>query len=416
MFGDVDVKYLEPVLAPLDKVDNKYIEAIKEYGKNNYKNALNIMDIIIDNSKDCKKENKHSGIFDFSFSNKLLKHTYINLVKLIIDKNEFNENKIKIYRQSVISQPKDYILHFVFFFKKDDDSIAAINEYRKQLKNSDVIRNKDVRVSLFEDFIEEQFGDSSKEKINELTNDIKKEIRESLGFHAMPIPKGEVFSSFIESLKNTISNYDYLKVKKDIYNKLSQKYNDFKDIEIGTFNYILNNFRSRYEILIGSKDFSKSFITSSWLYEHYYKVDTLDNTFIISGYIKAIESFMYEFIKASNGEDDYDNFIKKQKIKDIKTLGCLEYYLSNWYISDKYFSNGIKDTSGETLKNYKDYFRTLIRTIREDYRNNNFHIESLEASNISEIRDLSIYTLMILIGGLNIPMGSNIYKRLLTKE
>lgn len=57
-----------------------------------------------------------------------------------------------------------------------------------------------------------------------------------------------------------------------------------------------------YRYLIGGADFSKSFITSEYLYKQYDCDDCFDYTAVVSGYLKSIEQLLYHIASFSKGK------------------------------------------------------------------------------------------------------------------
>lgn len=57
---------------------------------------------------------------------------------------------------------------------------------------------------------------------------------------------------------------------------------------------ILHIKRSLYELMIGQSDFADSFISSEWYYDIHTITGVIDETGVVTGYLKSIEQLLFE--------------------------------------------------------------------------------------------------------------------------
>ena len=112
----------------------------------------------------------------------------------------------------------------------------------------------------------------------------------------------------------------------------------FGDLNNYNFGNIKNRFiaQGRYSLLLGNRDFAKSFLTSEWLFKKYFSLEEMDNTFIVAGYLKSIEQLLWDIIyligqgrqiRGGTVEEDNGNAIDT-------TLGSLQRFITNYDNAD----------------------------------------------------------------------------------
>ncbi|MCD7808702.1 MAG: hypothetical protein LUH02_05110 [Erysipelotrichaceae bacterium] len=191
---------------------------------------------------------------------------------------------------------------------------------------------------------------------------------------------------------------------KDDFSSIEQSSKDLL-IKIG----ILKSFKDNkiYRYFIGESDFSKSFLTSEYLYNEYKESNCFDYTAIVSGYLKSIEQLLYHIAMFSvdkgfkikyNGKR-YDNGERPtyHNINNVRKV-CF----SSEYIL-------FADTSMGSLIHFfddnpslfcidKQYIKTIIDCLncyRIECRNNSFHLDNLD--NLSRVYFIRWNTLFLYI-------------------
>ena len=154
-------------------------------------------------------------------------------------------------------------------------------------------------------------------------------------------------------------------------------------------------------MLLGNRDFAKSFLTSEWLFKKYFSLEEMDNTFIVAGYLKSIEQLLWDIISlvgqgrpirgGTVGANSPSNHIDT-------TLGSLQGFLTD-YDNDDLFST-VFHTSKHFVMNY---LGAQLSDWRSKYRNGFFHKHNLEdREKIDAIRDETFFLYLLILGTLSL--------------
>lgn len=102
-------------------------------------------------------------------------------------------------------------------------------------------------------------------------------------------------------------NLDYERVETESFAKLRTENSNFRDLNNFITNNIKNGFinKGRYKLLLGGGDFAMSFLTSEWLFKKYFTLKEMNNTFIVTGYLKSIEQMLWDIIYIMGKENKY---------------------------------------------------------------------------------------------------------------
>jgi hypothetical protein len=159
-------------------------------------------------------------------------------------------------------------------------------------------------------------------------------------------------------------------------------------------NAFINN--QRYKLLLGNSDFAESYLTSEWLYKKYFALDELDNTFIVAGFLKSIEQLLWDIIYLIGQGREIKHVVISEENQEVidKTLGSLQYFLSDWS-NDDLFQN-----SFGTGKHYvMGYLKRQISDWRKQYRNGYFHKHNLtDQAKIEAIREETYFLYLLILG------------------
>ena len=176
------------------------------------------------------------------------------------------------------------------------------------------------------------------------------------------------------------------------------------------------------ESIIGNSDFSKSFITSEYLYQTIHEGLSIDYTAIVVGYLKSVEQLLYIYYKSAfkdkkaiyywdniykdsrkkafNIEDSryrYDPYTKKEimqeyyphkkKVPEIgELIRFLRYYSEMWNVSEL----------------GKEYIFACLDDYRSYCRNSYFHKDNIDYTNydtVRRIRNNTIVCIYYIVGG-----------------
>ena len=276
---------------------------------------------------------------------------------------------------------------YVVLIKSDDTG----NEYLQTLNSySD---NNEKKFYSFEDFITVMFGKEAWEKIYNALSKIQKDAEELQWFELARTTNSKNIATFNESLKNEITNFDY-------YTELSKT---SVIIDDASFALIGDRFTNKelYLKLFDHSDFSKSFLTSEWLYKNHMKNDLLDKTYVITGYLKSIEQLLFAVIGSMEaghtiGISSPDG-IKMVTIDSPEffkaTLGNMVHFLKDIDNKDVYHSGISKlSISGISL---------IISKWVQSERNGYFHKHNMSSiEKVNEIRNNTFLLYYLILGSL----------------
>lgn len=276
----------------------------------------------------------------------------------------------------------------VIYLQNDNiDNPDGAFKYRNQLEKE---RSNPVQHETLEFFFERHFSCEEFSMFMNYAKDFNGNLRQTIGYVTLELYSSKELSRFKESeLKMLIELPPDDKLSSDnIYDEQAKILNS---------NYIN---RGLYKVMVGSKNFADSFITSEWYFHKYNETGELDQTSIVTGYLKSVEQLLYAIVKLPRNQgkqirkrgskETVANTIDNERQID-STLGALIYFLNN--------NDDVFDVNW-FVKQY------IIRTITEwknTVRNGYFHKENLHDQNtIDEIRQQTIYLYFLILGGCTI--------------
>lgn len=276
---------------------------------------------------------------------------------------------------------------YIVMIKSDDTSAEYLNMLNSYGYGSEK------KFYTFEDFIKTMFGDKAWSLIDASLQDIQKYAADLQWFELARTTNSKNIKVFNESLKDEIINFDY-------YTELSHTSILMDD---DSFALIGNRFfnENLYQKLFDYSDFSKSFLTSEWLYKNHMKNDLLNKTYVITGYLKSIEQLLYPIIHKMDTAHII-GISAPEGIKNISvdspdfckaTLGNMVYFLRNINNRNVYFPGISKmSISGITL---------IINKWVQSERNGYFHKHNMSSlEKVTEIRNSTFLLYYLILGSL----------------
>ncbi len=255
-----------------------------------------------------------------------------------------------------------------------------------------------VRCFLFEGFLEALFGADEKRAFQDAMEHFTEEIHNATGYQAMELCSPYNLQKFKEELSSELLNFPYEAIKNQRYMERLASEQNARDLNRFNFSIIKDSFvgGGRYQLLLGDSDFAESFKTSEWLYKKYLFLDRLDNTFVISGYLKSIEQLLWDIIYIIGQGRSIGNTVISETNEDEidKTLGSLQYFLGN-RDNDDLFQNAFG--SGKYF--VMSYLRNQITDWRRQYRNGYFHKHNLnDRATIQAVREETYFLYLLILG------------------
>lgn len=230
--------------------------------------------------------------------------------------------------------------------------------------------------------------------------DYQKEMRQILGFQITELLNNETLEKLKKESSDLLINFDYQGLNDRVSN-----YDDGsrpEKLNKENFQKLYDNYikEKRYEIMVGDADFARSFLTSEWIFRKYLYNENLDNTYIVTGYLKSVEQLLWDIIfRLGQGKNIRGVEIQETDNDDIdKTLGSLEYFITS-YENDDIFDRVFAYSKHFLMR----YLRNKLRVWRTYYRNGYFHKDKLkDEEKIKKIREETIYIYFLLLGSVHL--------------
>ena len=383
-----DVTLLEnvekPIVSLMDKNTIIYNEIVQR------SNALEEIELLI---MSLLKNNKIS-------------YTSLNKKNIGLGNRPFyiNENKKKviyyftwtIWACDYVSYKKDLedadyitIVALVDLVNEMKDEMEVIQSCLKDEDTRNGVAGKINRISI-RTFFYHFFGEDEYLKFQHEICVLNTKIHSLIGYSTIKIPTREVLREFKSECNKTIKTFNYK--------------NSFSEIYDYQYSIIFNNYinRGNYLYITGDEDFSNSFISSEWYYKQLKYTTGIEQTAIISGYLKSIEQLMFQISLFSIDTG--------HKIKSVSDKELIEYTMQN--MNDKKVDLTFGSLINYFAHNYsiwnvndyvKNYIINKLDIYRKKFRNDHFHKDNIFAlEEIKEIRIATIELYCLLLGGVKI--------------
>lgn len=260
--------------------------------------------------------------------------------------------------------------------------------------------NMDIGLITYEELIGRLFGKEEVENFNNFMVDYQKEMRQILGFQITELLNNETLEKLKKESTDLLINFDY----QGLNNRVSNCDDGSRPEKLNKENFqkLYDNYikEKRYEIMVGDADFARSFLTSEWIFRKYLYNENLDNTYIVTGYLKSVEQLLWDIIfRLGQGKNIRGVEIQETDNDDIdKTLGSLEYFITS-YENDDIFDRVFAYSKHFLMR----YLRNKLRVWRTYYRNGYFHKDKLkDEEKIKKIREETIYIYFLLLGSVDL--------------
>lgn len=279
--------------------------------------------------------------------------------------------------------------------KKDAIGIDLISKANELLRGKGITTKSFV---LLEDFVVEHFGDATWSQLYQTMRKIEKEARNYQWFGLVYYYNNLTRDEFLENVEEHLRNYDYRAELVAYPNAISNRnYNLLEGEYIG---------KKKYNVLLGSEDFARSFITSEWLFENLNNNDLMEKTYIVTGYIKSIEQLLSFMILNSANPNDQIGVAMRGGLTTVDissedffraTLGNMIYYLKAYSSSHIYLDSLPRGVIRD--------MNTIIMDWVQKERNGYFHKHNVYASErVAEIRGKTLLLYFLIISAIKIEI------------
>lgn len=295
--------------------------------------------------------------------------------------------------------------------EKTGEKVLGVLTVNPSLHNIQRVRNMnqsrkehypdiDIELILYEEFIERFIAKEEVENFKNFMEGYQKEMRQILGFQITELLNDKTLEKLKKESADLLINFDY----QGLNDRVSNYYDGSRSEKLNKENFgkLYDNFirEKRYEIMVGDADFARSFLTSEWIFKKYLYNENLDNSYIVTGYLKSVEQLLWDIILRL-GQGKYIRGLEIQETDNDeidKTLGSLEYFITS-YENDDIFDRVFAYSKHFLMR----YLRNKLRVWRTYYRNGYFHKDNLkDEEKIKKIREETIYIYFLLLGSVDL--------------
>jgi hypothetical protein len=295
-----------------------------------------------------------------------------------------------ILTSNKIERLKEYDIDAVKYIRLNNlKGDIAIRGFDEEVESAAKKSNGFIQMTLIKDFFDTYFGPDEYPVFMEYVTDFNERARTCVGFNTVIAPSDDSIAKFKKSKSNMLQSYDYLKtLPGDIYKEQANILYD---------NYINSGL---YRAMTGSCNFADSFVSSEWYYIINKVTNSLDQTAVVTGYLKSVEQLLYSIVRLSidsgktlkrKGANAFMDFTTANEDLIDTSLGSLIAFAKHY--------GGIFAVNSYVKRHIVD---TLIDW-RVNYRNGHLHKDNLyDSKQIDAIREKAIYLYFLLLGGCKI--------------
>jgi hypothetical protein len=289
--------------------------------------------------------------------------------------------------QNNIQRLKEYDIDAVkFICLNTPRGDVAIRVFDEDMESAATLSDGFIQMTLIRDFFDKYFGPDEFSVFMEYVTDFNERARTYVGFNTVIVPSDDSIAKFKKGKSKMLQSNDYLK-------KLPA------DIYMDQANILYDNYINRglYRAMTGSCNFADSFVSSEWYYSINKVTNSMDQTAVVTGYLKSVEQLLYSLVRLSidsgktikrKGANDFIDFTTAKEDLIDTSLGSLIGFAKH--------NEGIFAVNSYVKRHIVD---TLIDW-RVNYRNNHLHKDNLyDSKKIDTIREKAIYLYFLLIGG-----------------
>ena len=261
-----------------------------------------------------------------------------------------------------------------------------------------------------------------------------KEAKSVIGFKTIPIQSYMNPSMLVSFIDKTIHDFNYEDYTYQIIDTFKNK--DYAPV-INSRTQYLDHIKIReqyfssglYRTLFGTNDYSRSLLTSEWLYSSLGDTENYDYTAIITGYLKSIEQLLLTIINLTvnskckiacrNPQKASPIYYEKKNSKDIEWLTHYDSqtcdktpYTDHTKDNYPYISNDIGayqhfirvNPHALNIPDASHILSAMIGCFRNEFRNEYLHKKNLyNKETVKIVRENTFYLYYLLIGLIRVP-------------
>lgn len=229
--------------------------------------------------------------------------------------------------------------------------------------------------------------------------------RNLIGFKTISIPTKDTVKTFKSKIEESLKKDDYASMLPDTIDPVQKS--------IIVKNYVENK---RFLLMTGNADFADSFISSEWYYGIHTVTGAIDQTGLVTGYLKSVEQLLFALIKLRGLNkkrwikinpsmkslfpgtlhlDQYIDLTDTSENYADTTLGSLIHFIKNKNRAGLFYNADLFEIDNSTIQSIVD----ALYDFKDTQRNDHLHKDNLYTSEeIDDIREKAKALYCLLIG------------------
>ena len=297
-------------------------------------------------------------------------------------------------------------------------------DFKKEIDMLNGIESKEDASFLefysIEDFFNQKFKKDEYPQFISYVEKFNERARNLIGFKTVVMPTEDVIKKF------RINKAEFLRVKN--YDSLLPNSISLIQKKRIIGNYVGN---SRFLIMTGNADFADSFVSSEWYYGIHTVTGTIDQTGLVTGYLKSVEQLLYTLIRLSINKnrrisinakmkdsftgkiygDRFIDFTEANEAYADTTLGSLIHFVKNKNKEGDFYNADLFEVDSSTIQAIID----ALYSFKDVERNDHLHKDNLyTAEEVEDIRNKAITLYCLLLGCFRINSAE--YTRLMSYD
>ena len=255
---------------------------IVDFSKRRFlKEIVILIEKIFDKQKINYQEEDFSSFYRLENNQKVL---YYFTWSLHEDVFKLMEEKEKLYELSSVNEfDKIKIVALVEIgARRDSTTRTLLENYDRNVGEKYNIKiERGTLRAFFNQFFDKTEYDNFYRELKEFN----KRVNDMIGYATVTLPSsGERLEEFKNRCKNELKEYDYKKI-------LGNRNINVRQRDLIIRNYLDNE---NFLYILGSNNFSESFLSSEWYYKQNFSKGLIEKTAIVVGYLKSIEQLLYQ--------------------------------------------------------------------------------------------------------------------------
>lgn len=282
---------------------------------------------------------------------------------------------------------------YVMMIKKDEKGLSFAKQANDLLSGKGIIGKSFV---LLEDYVSRYFDDSVWSRLQKAFAEIEQKVKDYQWMRLIGCYNHLTQDKYNSQVIERLRNFDYQEV-------LRSQSRSFPSIDYALLKKAFSQ-GERLAVFLSDADFVSSFVTSEWLFDNLNGADSLEKTFVVSGYLKSVEQLLAYIIKRSAHENDQISVASSAVFSNVDilsdafnkaTLGNMVYHLRQ-RSSRHLFVGGLSGTAIRIVN-------AIVGEWVQHERNGYFHKHNIRSEQrVKEIRNKTYLLYFLILSALNV--------------